>query len=221
MSQAAAPPRRGRPPRLSRDAILIAALRLLERTPREPLTVVRIAAEVEAVPGALYRHFRNLDDLIDAVLACVLAGTERLPARRRATWADEVRDWMTSLRRQLLRYPAVLALIGRRGRTSPAWLDTVAALVPILERAGLAGSELARAHLWLTETTVALVMQEAAMSLPEQLAGARATLAEMTPERRALLAPLLASLGAVDADAMFAFAADRAIAALVTLAERR
>ena len=34
-------PRRGRPPRLSREAILGAALTLLEHEPREPLTVAR------------------------------------------------------------------------------------------------------------------------------------------------------------------------------------
>ena len=31
-------------------------------------------------------------------------------------------------------------LIGRRGRTSPAWLDAVAVQIGILERAGLAGA---------------------------------------------------------------------------------
>ena len=60
-----ATPRRGRPPRLSREAILDAALALLDRAPREPLTVARIAAEVDAVPAALYRHFASLDELLE------------------------------------------------------------------------------------------------------------------------------------------------------------
>jgi hypothetical protein len=47
---------------------------------------------------------------------------------------------MTSLRNHLLRYPAVLPLIGRRGRTSPAWLDAASVLIEILERAGLSGA---------------------------------------------------------------------------------
>lgn len=212
--------RRGRPPRLSCDAILDASLALLERAPREPLTVARIAAEVDAVPGALYRHFASLDDLLDGVLARVLAGAQ-IRVRPRAGWPGQIRDWMTSLRRTLLRYPAVLALIGRRGRTSPAWLDAVAAPIPILERAGLRGARLARTHLWLTETTTALVLQEASLSLPEQLRGARAVLGEMSPGGRALLEPLLAELEAIDADQMFAFVADRTIAALVILAEGR
>ena len=214
-------PRRGRPPRLSREAILDAALALLDREPREPLTVARIAAEVGAVPAALYRHFASLDELLDGVLACALAGVDHTTIRRRVGWAGQIRDWMTSLRRELLRYPAVLLLIGRRGRTSPAWLEAVTVPIAILERAGLRGAKLARAHLWLTETTVALILQESTMSLPEQLRGARVALREMLPDSRARLAPLLAQLDGADPDEMFAFTVDRTIEALGMLARGR
>ena len=110
----------GRPARLSRESILEAGLALLRRAPEEPLTVARIAAKVDAVPAALYRHFESLDELLDGVLG---AGARRgeLEIRPHAPWPEQIRDWMTSLRDHLLRYPAVLPLIGRRGRTSPAW----------------------------------------------------------------------------------------------------
>lgn len=210
----------GRPARLSREAILEGALALLEREPGEPLTVARIAAEVDAVPAALYRHFANLDELIDGVLGKVL-GTVELDIRRRAPWPAQVRDWMTSLRDHLLRYPAVLPLIGRRGRTSPAWLDVAAVQIGILERAGLSGAQLARAHLWIIETTMGVVMQEASLSLPDQIENARASLAEMSAEGRAHFAPLVPHLARLDGDAFFAFVADRTIAALVALVEAR
>jgi AcrR family transcriptional regulator len=210
----------GRPARLSREAILDAALSLLEREPREPLTAARIAAEVGAVPAALYRHFASLDELIDGVLGKVLGAVE-LDIRRRAAWPGQVRDWMTSLRDHLLRYPAVLPLIGRRGRTSPAWLDVAAVQIGILERAGLSGARLARAHLWIIETTMGIVMQEASLSLPDQIENARASLAEMSSAGRARFAPLVPHLAKLDGDAFFAFVADRTIAALVGLAEHR
>jgi len=216
--RARAPRRPGRPPRLSRDAILDAGLALLEREPGEPLTVARIADEVGAVPAALYRHFASLDELLDGVLGRVLGGVE-LELRRRARWPEQIRDWMTSLRAHLLRYPAVLGLIGRRGRTSPAWLDVAAVQLGILERAGLRGGALARTHLWVTETTIGIVMQEASVSLPEQIRGARASLAEMSEAGRARLAPLLPHLAALDADALFAFVVDRTLAALALLVE--
>lgn len=175
---------------------------------------------MEAVPAALYRHFASLDDLLDGVLGEVL-GSVKLEIRRRAPWPEQIRDWMTSLRDHLLRYPAVLPLIGRHGRTSPAWLDAASVQIEILERAGLRGRELARAHLWIIETTIAVVIQEASLSLPDQIQGARASLGEMSQEGRRHLAPLMPHLAKLDADAFFSFVTDRKIAALVDLVEAR
>jgi hypothetical protein len=124
---------------------------------------------------------------------------------------------MTALRSHLLRYPAVLTLLGRRGRTSPAWLDVAAAQIRILEGAGLRGAQLARAHLWVTETTIGIVMQEASLSLPDQIRGARASLAEMSESGRASLAPLMPHLADLSADALFEFVVDRTVAALIDL----
>jgi AcrR family transcriptional regulator len=216
MSTQGATAKRGRPARLSRESILEAALALLERDGSEPLTLARIAEEVDAVPAALYRHIENLDDLLDGVLGKVLGGVE-LEIRSRARWPQQVRDWMTSLRSHLLRFPAVLPLIGRRGRTSPAWLDAVSVLIAILRRAGLGGAQLARTHLWITEMTIALVIQEASMALPDQIRGARASLAEMSDAGRETLAPLIPHLVALQADELFEFIADRTIAAVVEL----
>jgi AcrR family transcriptional regulator len=219
-ARAATKRRPGRPPRLSRERIIEAGLALLEREPDAPLTAARVAAEVDAVPAALYRHFDNLDELFDAVLGKILGGVE-LEIRRRAGWTEQIRDWMTSLRNHLLRYPAALRIIGRRGRTSPAWLDAVSSQIEILESAGLSGAMLARTHLWVTETTMGLVMQEASLPLSEQIEGARASLAEMSDEGRARLEPLVPHLSRLRADAFFAFAADRTVAALVQLVEDR
>ena len=209
----------GRPARLSRESILDAALALLEREPAEPLTVARIAAEVEAVPAALYRHFAHLDELLDGVLGKVLGSVE-LAIPPRARWPEQMRAWMTSLRAHLLRYPAVLPLIGRRGRTSPAWLDAAAAQVAILERAGLSGAALARAHLFVLETTMGLFMQEASLPLPDQIESARASLAEMSGEGRARMQRLMPHLARLDGDAFFAFVADRTVEALAALGTR-
>ena len=206
--------RPGRPARLSRDAILDAGLELLEREPREPLTLARVAEQVEAVPAALYRHVGSHDELLDGVLGRVLEGLP-LEIRRRARWPEQVRDWMTCMRNHLLRYPAVLPLIGRRGRTSPAWLDASVVLVEILERAGLRDGELARAQLWIQETTMGIVMQEASLPFPDQVEAARASLGEMSEKARSRLAPLVPHYSRIDADDFFDFVAERTLVALV------
>jgi AcrR family transcriptional regulator len=194
-----------------------AALEALARRPEDPLTVARIAAEVGAVPAALYRHFTDLDELLDEVLGRVLGGVD-LAICRRAGWPEQIRDWMASVRAHLLRYPAALRIIGRRGRTSPAWLDVVVPLIDVLQRAGLSGPALARSHLWVTDVTMGLVMQETSLTLPEQIKGARASLSDMSDAGRARLAPLVPHLARLDADAFFTYAIDRTIDALRALA---
>jgi hypothetical protein len=91
-------------------------------------------------------------------------------------------------------------------------------LIGILERGGLSGATLARAYLWVLETTCGLVMQEASLPLPEQIEAARASLAEMSGEGRARMAKLGQHLVRLEGDAFFAFVADRTLAALAELA---
>lgn len=207
------PVRRGRPARLSRERIVEAVLELLERDPRSVPTISSIAREVEAVPAALYRHFESLEDLLDGVMAGILAAGPTRPDED-AAWPDQLDRWMRSLRAHLLRYPALLAMIGRSGRTSPAWLEASSTLVEILGRAGLEGRELAATYLWVLETTVGLVLQEAVMPLPDQIANARASRSAFSPAARARFAPIERDLKRIDAEAFFDFAVEQAISGI-------
>jgi AcrR family transcriptional regulator len=209
--EAAPPRRRGRPARLSRPLIVEAVLALLDREPNEALTIARIAREVEAVPAALYRHFESLDELLDSVLARVLE-TSQSGIDESASWPDQLGTWMRGLRSHLLRYPAVLTLIGRSGRTSPAWLEASSALVGILDRAGLSGRDLATSYLWILETTVGLVMQEAALPLPEQIANARASRNELSETARTRFGSIVHEVESIDGDEFFSFVVEQAIA---------
>jgi TetR/AcrR family transcriptional regulator, tetracycline repressor protein len=211
---------RGRPARLSRESILEAGLALLDRSPEESLTLSRVAEEVEAVPAALYRHVGSHDELLDGVLALALEGIP-FEIRRRAAWPAQVRDWMTCLRAHLLQYPAVVSLIGRRGRTSPAWFDATAVLVEILERAGLRGASLARATLWLTETTMGILVMQASIPFSEQIDEVRRALPEMSKDARRCHAPLMEHLSSISEDAFFELVVDRTIAALTDLVAKR
>lgn len=207
------PAKRGRPARLSRQRILDAVRAILERDPKTVPTISAIAREVEAVPAALYRHFENLEDIFDAVMAGILeAGA--VPAGAEVPWQAQVESWMRDLRARLLRYPAILAMIGRSGRTSPAWLDASSALVEILGRAGLAGRELAAAYLWVLETTVGLVLQEATMPLPEQIANARAARHAFSPAARRRFAPIVREIEQISGEDFFAFAVAQTVAAI-------
>ncbi len=204
---------RGRPARLSRESIVDAGLALLEASPDEPLRLQRVAREVDAVPAALYRHVGSLDELLDGVLARALEGVH-FEIRRRASWRSQVRDWMRCMRAHLLRYPGVVRLLGRRDRTSPAWLDASSALIDVLQGAGLRGAALARAYLWVAEATMGVVVNEASIPFVEQIEAARNALPEMTPEARQRHETVLPHLTAMDGEDFFELVADRTIAAV-------
>ncbi|MFC8278054.1 TetR/AcrR family transcriptional regulator [Streptomyces sp. NPDC057271] len=62
------PGRLGRPPRLSRDAILAAAQRVLDEEGVEHLSMRRLARELSSTPMALYRHVLDKDELLMLLL---------------------------------------------------------------------------------------------------------------------------------------------------------
>jgi AcrR family transcriptional regulator len=60
--------RPGRPARLSREAVVDAAEALIEREGIEALTMRRLAEQLSSSPMALYRHVRDKDELLMALI---------------------------------------------------------------------------------------------------------------------------------------------------------
>jgi AcrR family transcriptional regulator len=58
----------GRPPRLSLEAIVAAAARILQAEGLEKLSMRRLASELDSTPMALYHHVRDKDELLVHVL---------------------------------------------------------------------------------------------------------------------------------------------------------
>lgn len=76
----------GRPPRLSREAIVDAARSVIEAEGVERLTMRRVADKIGSSPMGIYRHVRDKDELLVAVLDRLVAELPRprLPADPRA-----------------------------------------------------------------------------------------------------------------------------------------
>ncbi|MER5294811.1 TetR/AcrR family transcriptional regulator [Streptomyces pharetrae] len=67
----------GRPPRLSRDAILTAAQRILDEEGAECLSMRRLAKELSSTPMALYHHVQDKDELLMLLLEAHAQGFPR------------------------------------------------------------------------------------------------------------------------------------------------
>lgn len=157
-----------RPATLSRDRIVDAALELAARGGVEQLTVRALGEQLGCDPSALYRHFRNAEELHRAVGDRFLADVDVTP-RPRESWRAAVRRLCIELRRAQLRQPKLAALV----RSAPTRLGNELAitegLLRELRRGGFRPPAAARAYHALIELTVGSASIDAALdALPEQ-----------------------------------------------------
>jgi AcrR family transcriptional regulator len=148
--------------RLTRAAVLDAALRIVDRDGLDGVSMRRIAAAIGATPMALYRYVPSKAALLDALVAAVLGQLE-FPSGDDLPLAERLRATVRSLRRLLTAHPWLVNLILRgpvlgegvyrasetalrelRETGLPA--DTVAAIFRLLHSytIGYVGMELAR-----------------------------------------------------------------------------
>lgn len=215
-ASAVAPARgRGRPPRLSRDQIMDAAVALVYAAPATPLTVKRVAEAVGSAPMALYRYFPDRDDLLHAVADRIAADMHYDPPSG-ATWQDKLRAWMLASMEHLRPYPQLLPYIA--STRQPAWLPSFAMLTDVLEPLGLDDEDLALA-LALIGTTVVGQANLAARRTPadEMVVIMREALSAAGADDQARVGAVLTQLpGAFER--LYAVVIDTTIAAVEELA---
>jgi AcrR family transcriptional regulator len=142
-----------RPAVLSRERIVDAAVALVVERGAEQLTVRSLGDALGCDPTALYRHFRNVDDLHRAVGDHFLADVDAAP-RPREAWRTSVRRMCIELRAAQLQQPRLAALV----RSAPTRLGNELALTEALlrelRRGGFRPPAAVRAYHSLIELTV-------------------------------------------------------------------
>lgn len=134
--QAAVPPK-GRPARgtLSRAAILAAALDLVEGAGFEALTMRGLAGALGSGAMALYRHFRDRDELVEALLDDLL-GSIPLTLDDRDDWPAQLRQLARAHRALLVRVPSAIPYFLATPRSGPRAALFGEVLLGVLHRAG-------------------------------------------------------------------------------------
>jgi AcrR family transcriptional regulator len=214
----AVPPGRvGRPPRLSREQIVAVSVALMREHPHEALTMANVAAAAGATPMAIYRHVRDREDLLHAVLEHVLEEVDhQIPED--ADWREQIRVWMRGVHDHLIDVPECLGVLRIDSATSPAWLRSVAPLVAILQRAGLSGVALTEAMLWVSTSTVGFARMAIKLSPAGMAGGLRDGLARMPKDDAVHLRRLVPHVDRVFAKA-FDITIERTIAGVEPLVD--
>jgi len=132
------PARRGHPTRapLTQEAIVDAALRVLEHQGADGLSMRRVAEELGTGPASLYWHVANKDELINLLVNRV-ASEIQVPAPDPERWQEQLKEWMLQARRVFKRYPGVAVLTLGRIPVGPNLVRWTEWLLALLRGAGI------------------------------------------------------------------------------------
>lgn len=120
---------------LSREAIVAAAITLADAEGLDAVSVRRLAQLHGVTPMALYRYFRDKDELLGG-LAEALVAEVRLPPGS-GPWRDQLRTLLQGVLAPLRAHPTIAELVPTRFLDSPAGLAVAERTLAILRRAGL------------------------------------------------------------------------------------
>jgi TetR/AcrR family transcriptional regulator, tetracycline repressor protein len=120
---------------LTRDQVLEAAVRLVDRDGLDALSMRRLAAELGVEAMTLYHHVRNKQGLEDAIVEYVLAESLSPPGEP-ASWQQVVAGHAHQLHRGLTRHPGAVVLFASRPAITPGTLAVLEHLLRVLRAAG-------------------------------------------------------------------------------------
>lgn len=128
--------------RLDRETIVAAGLELAERPGTSAISVRDLGTLIGADPTAIYRHFRNKEGLMQALLDVLIARSVEAVVADRADWRGRLRQLAEGTLEQFARYPAVgseAIVLTTHGRGE---MDAIELMLEALTVAGLASDEL-------------------------------------------------------------------------------
>jgi TetR/AcrR family tetracycline transcriptional repressor len=134
----------GRAAPLDREAVIDAALRLVEDEGATGLSMRRLAAELGVAVTAIYWHVGGRDVLVAELVDRIVADIGRIRARG-ATPQERVASIARSLRKTLRARPHLVGLADQMGRTAAMFQPAQAGLARELVAAGLHGRDAALA----------------------------------------------------------------------------
>jgi AcrR family transcriptional regulator len=144
---------------ISRDAIVAAAVRLLDREGLAALSMRRLGEELGAGAASLYWHVGSKDGLLDLVLD-ELIGEVEVPVPDPAHWREQLKETAKSQRRVSLRHPYLVRVSIGRIPMGPNALRVTEGTLAILRAGGLSPRLAVQGYLLLIDTVNGFTLDE-------------------------------------------------------------
>jgi AcrR family transcriptional regulator len=142
---------------LTRERVVAEALTVIAAHGVEELSMRALATRLGVVPGALYRHVRNKEQLHDLVLDGVLAEVD-YQLDHSLAWTEQVKILAHRLRTVLENHPGIAGLLKARDPLGPHSLALAEAFLAPLHAAGLPARETGLAFSMLYDYTLGFAL---------------------------------------------------------------
>jgi AcrR family transcriptional regulator len=183
-------------PALSRDAVLEAALRVIDERGLEACTMRAVARELGVEAMSLYWHVDDKDALLDGVVERVLSEVPAAPGGAWEDWRAGMDEFARGFRGVALAHPRAVPLLAARARTAYAAAGRVAeGGIASLEAAGFDRPTAIRAARTVARYVVGFTLAEGG-DRPAPASGAAPSPA---------LGELLEAVGRDDPEELFSF----------------
>jgi AcrR family transcriptional regulator len=156
-----------RRPQLTRERVVAEALAVIAEEGIEALTMRSLASRLGVVPGALYHHVRNKEQLQDLVLDGVLAEVD-FHVDHTQPWTEQIKVLAQRLREVLEQHPGVAGILKTRDPLGPHSLALAEAFLAPLQTAGFGDREAGLAFFLLLDYTIGFAVSSPVTSVNEQ-----------------------------------------------------
>src|SRR5690606_17332012 len=152
--------KRGRPARISREAVTDMSMAIRTTTYVDDFMVKTVAEQLGTVPMAIYNYFASREELLEAVADEVCLAFK--PPKPKGDWRETLLAWLWALKRHADRHPVIHNVIGIDGHISAGWFRIVAPIVKLLSEIGLRDKKLALASYLFMSGAASMIYVEAA-----------------------------------------------------------
>jgi AcrR family transcriptional regulator len=209
---------------LTRDAIIDAALKLLDREGLQGLSMRKLAQELGTGAASLYWHVGDKEELLSLLLDRIV-GEAEVPEPDPENWQEQVKEMARAARRLLRRRRDAAQLSLGRIPAGPSSLPVMERNLAVLAAAGLPARVVSYASDMLALYVGAFAYEESLRVPPLGDSDASAEqfgayLRSLPPDRFPTLTALADDLVAGDADERFEFALELLVRGLEAMAER-
>lgn len=209
---------RGRRLGLTREKVIAAAVKVIDREGPDSFSLRRLASELDIEVMSLYNHVPNKEALLDGVAETLLARIDFSGANA-GTWQDRIRAHAVAFRAAAKQHPKAFQLVCTRPTQSPAALETIRSALGGIAELGLAPEEQVHALRSYVAFIVGTIMRELGSAItvgtvdPDQV---QQRVDEITATGDPLLASTAPYLAVSDHDVEFRYGIELLIAGLAT-----